>query len=171
MKTLILLRHAKSSRDDPRLADAERPLAPRGRKAVPKVGRALGEGPGRPDLVLCSAARRAVETWEGLAPQLGAEVPAKLLKSLYMASPSRLLATVRRAPDAVDRLLLVGHNPGLEELALRLAGSGERAALERMAVKFPTGAFAELRFAAARWADIGPGGGELRRFVRPRDLD
>lgn len=169
MKTLLLLRHAKSSWDDPELDDSERPLAPRGEKMAPKMGRILRREVGWPDLVLCSSATRARQTWERAAGVSRNGVPTRTMAELYLATPEQLLATLRQAPDNAKRLLLVGHNPGLAQLAGQLCGAGEADALHRMAEKFPTAALAEIRLNIGRWAEIAPGRGRLARFVTPRD--
>jgi phosphohistidine phosphatase SixA/CHAD domain-containing protein len=169
VKTLLLLRHAKSSWDDPELDDAERPLAPRGEKTAPKMGRILRREVGWPDLVLCSSATRARQTWDRAAGTSRNGVPTQTLGELYLATPEQLLATLRQAPDSARRLLLVGHNPGLAQLAGQLCGAGEADALHRMAEKFPTAALAEIRLNIERWAEIAPGRGRLTRFVTPRD--
>lgn len=171
MRTLLLLRHAKSSWDDADLDDFDRPLAGRGRRAAPRLGRFIQSKPGAPDLALVSAAARARQTWELVAAELAPAPPAKILRSLYLATPSRLLAAVRRVSDDTSRLLLVGHNPGMETLAAELCGDGKRAALAAMAAKYPTAALAEIRFDVDRWKEVAPGTGRLRRFTRPKDLD
>ncbi|MGF1608211.1 MAG: histidine phosphatase family protein [Kiloniellales bacterium] len=171
MKTLYLLRHAKSSWADDALADAERPLNRRGEQAAPRMGAYMHDKGWRPDLVLCSSAVRAQQTWALVAAQLGPELPVKHLKSLYLAAPSRLLDVIHRQPDGVGALLLVGHNPGLERLAGLLAGPGSRKrALAAFHDKFPTAALAVLTFETERWADAGEGGGRLTHFVTPREL-
>jgi len=174
-RTLLLLRHAKSSWSDPTLADFDRPLNKRGQKAAPRMGDYLREHGLLPDLVLCSAARRAVETWDlaGGALTEGGTAPAtvKFLRSLYLATPSRILSTLRRTPDEADRVLMVGHNPGFEHLAIGLAGPDSKPEAQTyMNAKFPTGALAELRFEAKRWQDVAPGTGKLVRFVIPKAL-
>jgi phosphohistidine phosphatase len=124
-----------------------------------------------PDLVLCSAAVRAQQTWELTAPELGGSPEVKSLRSLYLASPAQILRQVHRVPDAVRRLMVIGHNPGLENLALRLAGGwGESPDLPQMREKFPTAALAVISVAAERWADVGPAVCRLESFVRPKDL-
>jgi len=168
MKLLYLMRHAKSSRGEG--ADFERPLAPRGRRAAARMGEYMLECGLVPDFILCSAARRARETLELAARRLGRDVPTHYTKSLYLAEPARILKELRRLPDAADAVLAIGHNPGLQELAVELAGEGAAADLARLAAKFPTGAFAVLRFAASTWRDIGRGGGRLELFVGPREL-
>lgn len=170
MKTLLLLRHAKSSWDDSDLDDFDRPLASRGAQAAPRIGRYMAKKLGAPGLALVSAAVRTQQTWELVAGAFDPVPATKRLRGPYLATPSRLLATIRRVPDEVERLLLLGHNPGLETLAGQLCGSGKRRARETMAKKFPTGALAELRFDIDHWADVAAGTGELCHFVRPKDL-
>lgn len=174
-RTLLLLRHAKSSWSDPTLADFERPLNQRGQKAAPRMGAYLRKQGLVPKLVLCSAARRAMETWalaEGALEKGGmTPVPTKYLRSLYLASPSRILAALRRTPDEVESVLMIGHNPGMEHLTLGLAGPGSKPdAQSGIEVKFPTAALAELRFEARHWRDVAPGTGKLVRFVTPKGL-
>jgi phosphohistidine phosphatase len=170
MRTLLLMRHAKSSWDRPDLADLDRPLAPRGRKAAPLIGRYLAEQRLIPDLVLCSHALRVRETWQLMTPALGGAVACKTLRSLYSAAPSRLLEPLRRVADDVRILMVIGHNPGLGALAAALAGTGSKKALERLRTKFPTGGLVVLTFPIERWADLAAGGGRLDDFVRPKDL-
>ena len=171
MKTVLLLRHAKSSWDQPLLEDFRRPLAPRGRKSAPRVGRYLAREGLIPDRVLCSGAARAVETWELVSEALGAVAPAELRDEIYHASPRTLTEILRTLPDPVQSVLLIGHNPTFETLALRLAGSGGEEALEAMRSKFPTAALAILDFRIERWAELEEGGGVLRDFIRPKELD
>ena len=170
MRTVLLMRHAKSSWERPELADAERPLAPRGRKAAPLIARFLKDQRLIPDLVLCSHAERVRETWQLMTPLLGGEIACKTLRSLYLAAPSRLLEALRRAADEAGTLMLIGHNPGLGGLAASLAGAGPEQALRRLRAKFPTAAVAVLTFEMERWAELAPGAGRLERFVRPKEL-
>ena len=170
-RQLLLLRHAKSSWADPGLGDFDRPLNRRGRGAAPLMADFLAAKGLRPDLVLCSAAVRTRQTWASMAPKLGEDIPVKVLKSLYLAPPSRLLAAVRRAPDEAARLLVLGHNPGLERLAAELCGPGsDPKALATLAAKFPTCALAEIRFEAESWSELPEDGGRLEQFVVPREL-
>lgn len=170
MRRLLLLRHAKSCWDEPELADADRPLAARGRAAVPVVARYMDAKGWRPDLALCSPALRVRETWQLVAPELGAPIPAKTLRSLYLASPSRLLAMLRRVAPEVRTLMMIGHNPGFARLAVDLCGAGPGKALERMGGKFPTAALAVIDFDVDRWSEVALAGGRLVAFVRPKDL-
>ncbi len=172
MKTLYLLRHAKSAWDDPDLDDHDRPLAPRGARAATLIGRHLRGRQFRPDRILCSTARRARDTLNLILAQLenGANLPVEYGRELYLAGDRALLDRLRRMPDTVESVLLVGHNPGLQNLATRLTGSGDPGALSDIAAKFPTGAFAELSFPTASWSDIGPRGATLQEFVVPKKL-
>lgn len=171
MKTLLLLRHAKSSWDDPRLEDIDRPLAPRGIRAAPLIAAYLVSKRLRPDFVLSSPAARAHQTWSLVAPSLGGEITVKELRGLYLAAPSRLLEAVRRAPDGAACVMLIGHNPGMEHLAVALSGPRSKPkALAKLKRKFPTAALAVIEFEAAAWAGVARGDGRLRRMVWPKDL-
>lgn len=173
MPELLLLRHAKSDWKDTSLGDFERPLAGRGRRAAPRMGEYLQARGLQPDLVLCSSARRARETLELVLTALASAPEISYLKTLYLAPPSRLLDILRRQSPENGRILLIGHNPGLERLALGLArttaGQDDSAAARRMAEKFPTAALARLRIPA--WDSLGREPAELVEFVRPRDLE
>ncbi len=171
MLRLWLLRHAKSAWDDPALDDFARGLAPRGRKACRRLARHLAERAVRPDLVLCSPATRTRDTWTRIAKRIGPEIETRFDQGLYLAEANALLATIRAAPTGCRELLLVGHNPGLEDLAERLAGSAAGEALERLRIKYPTGALAELSFPVQRWAEIGAKTGFLASFVTPAMLE
>jgi phosphohistidine phosphatase len=171
MKRLYLLRHTKSDWADPDKVDADRPLSPRGRRAAPAIGRFMRKQQLVPALALSSTARRAEETWDLLAEALGADVPMQASEKLYLASPARLLKAIRAVDDKIPSLAIVGHNPGLQALALELAGGGDAAARARIMSKYPTGGLAVFDFAVDRWADIAAGSGRLERFVVPRDLD
>ena len=172
MKTLFLLRHAKSSWDDAVERDYDRPLNPRGRRAAAVMGRYLASEGLRFDRVIVSGARRTRETVETLIEAYGAPLAPLFDDRLYMASAATLLDVIHGVPASAQSLLLLGHNPGLEDLAMRLAGpdsdAGLRAALE---VKYPTATLAALRTDTDDWARVEDGGCTLTRFVRPRDLD
>jgi phosphohistidine phosphatase len=171
MRRLLLLRHAKSSWDTPGLADLERPLAPRGRQTAPLMAQLMAKRRWVPDLVLCSQAERVRETWQLMAPLLGAQIPSRTLRTIYPGAPSRLLMTLRRAPDEARTLLLIGHNPGLGSFATSLCGAGSRKAIERLSTKFPTAGLAVIDFDAEHWSEVAGGAGRLEAFVRPKDLD
>jgi phosphohistidine phosphatase len=169
MKRVYLLRHAKSSWKDGSLADRERPLAGRGRRAAKAVASYLKEERIRPDLVLCSPARRTRETLERVQGAFGDRVEARLDEALYGASEPKLLACLKALPQEVGSAMLIGHNPGLGELALALASEGARLACLRE--KYPTGALATIDLPAERWSAIERGSGELVAYIRPRDLE
>lgn len=167
---LLLLRHAKSAWDQPFGADHDRDLAPRGVKAARSMGRELAARGLVPDLVLCSTALRARHTLDLLLPAFRQPPTIRHLRSLYLATPSRMLEVARRQPPTIHRLMLVGHDPGMHGLAQRLAGSGAATDLAALAAKFPTGACARLSFAAASWRDVTEGAGRLVDFLCPREL-
>ena len=169
MKVIHLLRHAKSSWDDPLLADHERPLSPRGRRAAARIAEHL-EGEGiQPALILCSSSRRTRQTLELVTVALP-NVPVRVENGLYGAGEGSLLRRVRRLPDPADSALLIGHNPGLQDLALTLAGGGDADALARLRAKMPTADLATLAMPVTRWRALRPGGAELVAFVVPREL-
>jgi len=169
MRTLYLLRHAKSSWASPLLDDFERPLNKRGREAAPQVGRLLRRRGLLPDLVLCSAARRAMETWELAGHAIGRNLPVKVYRGLYLASAAKILDIIRRASDETGSLLVVGHNPGMERCALQLAGPGsDPEALADLQAKYPTAAVSVLEVDAERWRDLDFGAARLTGFLKPR---
>jgi phosphohistidine phosphatase len=170
MKTLILMRHAKSAWGDAHRQDIDRPLNARGRKAAPQMGEWLAREGYRPDVVLCSAAQRARETLELMRATLPAQVRIEFLRKLYMATPREMLAEIGKLPAGAGQAMLLGHNPGMERLAALLAGSGDPGALAGMQGKFPTAAVAILGFDVVQWRDVAPGSGRLLAFQRPRDL-
>jgi len=166
MRTVHLLRHAKSSWGDPGLADRERPLAPRGRRDAARMGEHLAGLAAAPALVLCSSAVRTRQTLKLIGPSLGGAA-VEVVDGLYSAGPDDVLGLLRDLPDQTRSALVIGHNPTLHELALELAGGG--AERERLAAKFPTCALATLEF-EGDWPELAPGGCELTAFVIPRDL-
>jgi phosphohistidine phosphatase len=167
MKQLFLLRHAKSSWDVSELADHDRPLAPRGRRATKLIAEHLSRAGVTPALVLCSSARRTRETLDRIVPALGDGLSVQIERELYAASEQCLLERLRAVEDGVESLMLIGHNPGVEQLALSLAGGGEKLAVLRR--KYPTGALGVLEF-RGRGRDLRPGCAELTDFVTPKQL-
>src|SRR2546423_8442596 len=167
MKRLYVLRHAKSAWDDPALADHDRPLAPRGRRAAKAIGRHLRAEGVEPELVLCSSARRARETLERIEPALGRR-RVRVERELYGAGADALLERLHAVPDAVASVMLIGHNPGLEDLVLSLARPADKR--DEIEAKFPTAALATLAFDGEHWADLCPDAADLVAYVRPRDL-
>jgi phosphohistidine phosphatase len=166
MRRLILLRHAKSTHPGG-LPDIDRPLAPRGRDAAALMGRYLADEQLFPDLALVSPARRTRETWDLVAPALG-DVPVRFEPRIYEAPGERLLAVIREIDASVRGLLVLGHNPGLEDLAQRVVGHGDRYAFARLAQKFPTAALAVLDFPVEDWRAAASA--RLDRFVTPKAL-
>ncbi len=166
---LYVLRHAKSSWDDPGLDDHDRPLAPRGRRAVTALAAHIAAHEIRPAQVLCSSARRTVETCNGVVP--GGEVLVE--PNLYAATADDILGRLRRVPSRTQSVMIIGHNPAVHTLVLSLTGAIDSAApgsmLAEVQRKFPTGALATMSFACS-WRELGPGRAELQALVRPRDL-
>ena len=166
-KQLFILRHAKSSWDNPGLEDHERPLAPRGQRACEVMAEHLRTNAIKPQIVLCSSSRRTRETLEGVAPT-GEHL---IEPQLYGASAEEVLDRLRRLPEDVGSVMVIGHNPALQMLVLRLArrdGDGDvaRSAVER---KLPTGALATLTFECA-WAELAAGRAHLAGFLTPKAL-
>jgi phosphohistidine phosphatase len=166
VKRLFLLRHAKSSWDDPGLDDRDRPLAPRGRRASELIAGHLRREGIAPSLVLCSSARRTRQTLERVIPALDAS-DVSIEDGLYGASSGGLLERLREVPEDIESVMLVGHQPAIQELALDLAGDG--AELSRVRAKFPTAALATLLF-AGEWSELAPGSAELVAYVKPKEL-
>jgi phosphohistidine phosphatase len=165
---LLLLRHGKAASPDG-IDDGDRPLTGRGRDASRRMGLYLAQQGLVPDLALVSAARRAQETWSLAEPAL-AGVPARSDARIYEAPPDRLLAVVREVTPEIGTLLMVGHNPGLEELLRMLLSREERYAAAATMAKFPTAALAAVDLAASTWRAVTPGSGSLHRFVTPKSL-
>jgi phosphohistidine phosphatase len=178
-RKLVLLRHAKSAWPD--VPDHERPLGARGRRDAPVMGRWLRAAGHVPDRVLCSTSRRTRETWQLAQAELGAAPPVSFEDRVYEASAVELLELARDAPPKMKTLLIIGHAPGIPELALMLAGAatpadrggGSGAApepvVDRMRAKFPTAAVAVLELTGP-WDQLGPGEARLTDFVTPRDV-
>ncbi|MFJ3307770.1 SixA phosphatase family protein [Streptomyces sp. NPDC086549] len=166
-RRLVVLRHAKSAWPEG-VPDHQRPLAPRGRRDAPAAGVALAEADCLPDLALCSTAVRARQTWELASAQWGTPPPVRHDRRLYAAGPEDLLAVVREVPPEVETLLLVGHNPGLEQLVLEIAGDSLDDALDEVRTKFPTSAIAVLAWHGTGWEALGPGTALLTSVTVPR---
>jgi len=168
MKILYVLRHAKSDWGDSSLKDFDRPLNERGCKASKAIGKEMRKRKIKPDLVLASPAVRAQQTLERVQHAYGSALNVSEEKRIYLAEPDSLLEMIKGVPEDVQRLLIVGHNPGLQELVLSLSKPGELR--DEAAEKFPTAAFAEIRFGTKSWSEVAPDQGILDRLVRPRDL-
>ena len=167
MKRLYLLRHAKSSWDDPTLADHDRPLAPRGRRAAKVMAKHLGREGISPELVLCSPSRRTRQTLKRLAPALGKKPTSGSIPRSTRPRQADLLEVLHEVPDEVESVMLIGHNPGIQDLALSLARPGSESA--RVRSKFPTAALATLELNGT-WRELAPGSAELVSFVKPKEL-
>lgn len=172
MKTLTLLRHAKSGWNDPVARDFDRPLNAKGRRAAQRIGEYMRHEHVAFDHIVASPAVRVVETLEQVAEGIGQSLNPAWDKRLYLASAVALLDVVNESDDAYENLLLAGHNPGLEDLVLMLVpdNAGDLAR-DQVEEKFPTASIAQIQFLVDRWEDVRPDSGELALFVRPRDLD
>jgi phosphohistidine phosphatase len=171
MKTLTLLRHAKSGWDDPVARDFDRPLNAKGRRAASAMGRHWRSIDLDFDHIVASPAVRVEQTLDEVESGYGRTLAPAWDRRLYLASAATLLDVIRELPDTLDRVLLVGHNPGLEELVLLLAGDSDDALRDAVEEKYPTATLAELALGVDRWEDAKPAGAMLTRFIRPRDLD
>jgi len=169
MHTLYLLRHAKSSWADPAQLDHARPLAARGRRDGKRIAKHLVELGIEPELLLCSSAERTRETLELIRPALSATSTVMLEAELYAATSDMLLERIRALPDTVASVMMIGHNPGLHDLALVLASAG--AELERLKTKFPTGALATLELSNTTWSELSQADAVLAAYVVPKQLD
>ena len=174
MRRLMLLRHAKTENDAPSGRDQDRRLDKRGQSDAAEIGGWIGRHPPFPDSVLVSPAVRAHQTWDIVREamkDLGREPQVELLPELYGADPSQLLQAIRAA-SATDprRLMVVGHNPGMHELALALAGSGDDAGRKALADNLPTSGLAVFEFAVDSWEDVAFRRGRLVQFVSPKLL-
>jgi phosphohistidine phosphatase len=171
MIRLLLLRHAKSDWSDAGLADRDRPLSKRGRESAPVIGRHMREKGWIPDLVLSSPATRTRQTLGLVLDRIGTSPNITFDETLYdFGSGERLLAAIKEHGGNAKTLMLVGHNPAIERLALLLAGKGETEALAAMERKFPTAALAVIDFQAKAWSSIKPAKGTLMAFVTPKGL-
>ena len=165
---LWLLRHAKSSWDDPDMEDVDRPLAPRGARAADRMRDYLDAEEIRPELVLCSSALRTRETLARILPGLGSELTVRIEPSVYSFDSDALLQRLQQLPADVGSVMLIGHNPAMQELASLLAAGGDR--LDELRRGFPTAALAELDLRVGSWRELAPGTGRLTRFIVPREL-
>ena len=174
MRRLMLLRHAKTETDAPSGQDHDRRLDDRGRSDAGEIGHWIGRNPPFPDLVLVSTAVRARQTWDLVWEEMKDRVTApevEMLDELYGAEPAQLLKIVRMASGSdPKRLMLVGHNPGMHELALMLAGHGDKAARKALQDNLPTSGLAVLDFDIDDWTDVSFRHGKLALFVSPKLL-
>ena len=167
---LILMRHAKSSWERPGLADFDRPLNDRGRQAAPAMAKYLAGRHYRIDFILCSPARRTRETLARMLPFVPGEISILIRNDLYEGDCNDYLARIRATPAQTHDVLVIGHNPSVEELALSLTRDPHSLLARAMAEKFPTAALAVLEFDVEDWQDVAPAQGLLIDFRRPRDI-
>jgi phosphohistidine phosphatase len=171
MRRLMLLRHAKSDWSTPGQRDQDRSLNPRGREAAPKMGAYMVRHALIPDLIIASPATRVVETLDLVLSAFEQKPKVRSEAPVYGGGPNTLLEMIKQTPRAVHSLLMVGHNPGLAELAALLIASGEVEARQRLIEKFPTAGLAVIDFALDDWVKLHPRAGRLDRFVVPRALE
>ena len=174
MKRLLLLRHAKAIPGTTKSGDHGRPLNERGKLDAPRMGIAMQHKRYLPDRVLCSTAKRTLQTWEHAAPELDGEPEVVFSDELYLAPWKVIANLVRAQPRSANVVLVVGHNPGLEECARALARKpttdDERKRLDTLIEKFPTSALAVLDFDTETWSEVTSGAGVLTDFIRARSL-
>lgn len=168
-RRLMLLRHAKSDWPEG-VEDKERPLADRGRRAASLVGDYLQREGLHPDLVLVSTAERTQQTWARVRKAFSTVPEVRDVDAIYEAPAETLLSVIASVEPAFRVVMMVGHNPGMEDLAARLIGGGDPEGRRRISEKYPTGALAVIDLAADTWQAIGSGSGVLERFVTPRSL-
>ncbi len=168
MKRLMLMRHAKSSWEQPGQADFDRPLNPRGERSARLIGTYLRQRGCEPDLILCSSACRTRETVAGLLEQLSRPPDVVYSDGLYLADPDAILDMISAVDDKFRRVLVVGHNPGIEELAIALIAEDPSGARPAVEAKFPTGALASYKLDIKRWRRAGPG--RITDFQTPKNL-
>ncbi len=172
MKTLGLFRHAKSDWHDPRARDFDRPLNDRGRKGALLMGQHMAQAGPRWDRVIASPAIRVTETIELAEQGAGASYTINWDRRIYLASSATLLDLLQEVDDAAGSVLMVGHNPGLEDLIFDLVpDDGSSPLRDAVEEKFPTATYAVLECAVDRWADLKAGCARLVHLTRPRDLD
>jgi len=166
-RELLLVRHVKSAWDDPSLPDHDRPVAPRGMKALRHLREYLERAGYRPKVVLCSSSRRTVATLDGIRAALPKRATIEVTEALYLANAETLHARVRALDDTLRCAMVVGHNPAIQDLAERLAGSGDTPLCARLAAKVPTGALVALSFDGP-WRDLDAGAANLDGLFLPR---
>jgi phosphohistidine phosphatase len=171
MKTVTLFRHAKSGqRNDPNIADIDRALSARGLKTAPKMGMAIRNHKIRPNLVLSSPSVRTRQTLKLVEAEAWDEPPKiRFYKRLYEASAATMLNLLKKLPEDVAHVMIVGHNPGLQELAIILASPDKQGKAE-LEAKFPSAALASFTFDADTWKELEPATGKLRLFITPNSL-
>ena len=171
MRRLLLLRHAKAEKSEPGTKDFARVLIDRGRKDAAKIGAYMAAHALVPDRVIVSPAARTQETWKYAAAAFHPAPAAMSVEKVYDATPHTILAVIKDAPTAAHTLMVIGHNPGLYELALMLIASGDVDARERLREKLPTAGLVIIDFAFDNWNKLHPQSGRLERFISPKSLE
>jgi len=170
MRRLLLFRHAKAEQSEPGMEDRARKLIDRGRKDAAKVGAYMASHGLIPDRVIASPSTRTLETWKSVASAFRSPPAAAAVERLYDATAHSILMSVKEAAAAAHTLLVVGHNPGLQDLAVMLIASGDVQARERLREKLPTSGLVIIDFAFDDWGKLHPQCGRLERFVTPKSL-
>jgi phosphohistidine phosphatase len=171
MLRLLLLRHSKADRGRPGERDHERRLAERGREDAPKIGAYMAKHRCVPDYVVVSTSARTRETWSLAAAAMPGKPKVEFDERIYESTPEDLLAVLRETANSIKTLLMVGHNPGIHELAVQLVASGDLDSRQRMLEGFPTSGLAVIEFALDRWDRVHPHSGRLEHFITPRTLE
>lgn len=171
MRRLMLFRHAKAERPEIGMEDRARTLIERGRRDAGRIGAYMAAHALKPDRVLVSPSARTQETWKYLSAALRPAPAATTVERLYEATPHAILAAIKDVPASAHTLMVVGHNPGLQELALMLIASGDIDARERLHEKLPTSGLVIVDFAFDDWSKLHPQSGRLERFVSPKTLE
>lgn len=167
---LMLLRHAKAEKGEPGERDHDRALNERGHKDAARMGAYLAKHSLTPDWVVVSTARRTRETWDGVAQALSGKAAVRFEERLYNAGSDAILALLRETKPAQSTLLVIGHNPGMQDVATLLIASGDVEARERLNEGLPTSGLTVIDFSSGGWAKLHPHSGRLERFVTPRAL-
>lgn len=171
MRRLMLLRHAKSDWSSPGMRDHDRVLAERGRESAPRIGSYMTRHALRPDLILASTATRVRQTLDLILPAFPKPPRIVYDDRLYEVEAEGLLEVVKETPGDVHALMLVGHNPGLAELAAHLVGTGDVETRQKLLEKFPTAGLAVIDFPLDDWRKLHAKAGRLDRFVAPRAIE
>lgn len=170
MRRLLLFRHAKAERSEPGMEDRSRKLIERGRKDAARIGSYMASHALIPDRVMISPSARTLETWKFAAAAFRSGPAGTSVEQLYDATPHSILGVIKEAPASAHTLLIVGHNPGLHELALMLVASGDIETREQLREKLPTSGLVIIDFAFDEWAKLHPQSGRLERFITPKSL-
>ena len=171
MRRLLLFRHAKAERSIPGASDRDRDLIDRGRKDAARIGTYMAAHALVPDRVLVSTAARTQQTWKAAEGAFKPAPAATMVENLYDATPHAILAAIKDVPAKAHTLMVIGHNPGLHELALMLIASGDVEAREKLREKMPTSGLVIIDFAFDDWNKLHPQSGRLERFVSPKSLE